>query len=278
MSVDGRVRMMVNAICEEVSVDSILVSSIDACRLSLRFERSIMSGSEAISGSKTKFSAVSASVFVSGSSCGDDDDAGRDDDDGSFDLVGNYENWLKQVEVNSELTKEKVKLEAQVVEALQYTSEKEEETRHASAQLVEIQKGLKMLNSGTKQLDHLLRKYSKAEGAFVSVGKIEVLAKSATKTYVKVSAGNATNGKTATDVKNATPTSTATTTALERCHGPICYSCGVQGHISRECLRHVQVANHGGYGLRDTWSRRFDHYRDGEMEFPPYFGGYEFSY
>ena len=57
-----------------------------------------------------------------------------DDDDGRLDLAGNceklYENWLKLVEVNSDLAKEKTKLEkAQVAEALKYASEKEEEAR-----------------------------------------------------------------------------------------------------------------------------------------------------
>ena len=63
-----------------------------------------------------------------------------------------------------------------------------------------------------------------------------------------------------------------------RYHGPVCYSCGVQGHIRRDCFRSVQGANHGGFGLRNTLSRRFDHYGDGGMGFPPYFGGYGSSY
>ena len=64
----------------------------------------------------------------------------------------------------------------------------------------------------------------------------------------------------------------------KRYHGPICYSCGVQGHIRRDCFRSVQGANHGGFGLRDTWSRIFDHYGDGRMGFPPHLGGYGSSY
>lgn len=71
------------------------------------------------------------SVSVSRSSCGGDDFAGNDDDNGSFDLLGNveklYENWLKVVETNLEVTKKKVKLESQVAEAHKYASEKEEE-------------------------------------------------------------------------------------------------------------------------------------------------------
>ena len=168
---------------------------------------------------------------MSGSSCGGDDDVGSDDDDGgSFDLAGNYEklyeHWLKLVEANSDLDKEKAKLEAQVAEALK----KEEEARQAGAQLAETQKGLKMLNNGTDQLDNLLSigqsdrcglgyqgECSKAEGAFVSAGKTKDLATFDTKPEVMRFAGNATNGKTAAkpanDVKNVAITRTATSTA-----------------------------------------------------------------
>ncbi|KAF3487468.1 hypothetical protein F2Q69_00054355 [Brassica cretica] len=74
-----------------------------------------------VSGSKkesvTGSAAGSVSASVSGSSCGGDDHAGSDDDDGgSFDLAGNYEklyeHWLKLVEANSDLVKDKAKLEA----------------------------------------------------------------------------------------------------------------------------------------------------------------------
>ncbi|XP_018460113.1 uncharacterized protein LOC108831041 [Raphanus sativus] len=305
-----------------------------------------------VPGSKKKSATGSASASASGSSCEGDDDAVSDDDDGDFDLAGKYEslyeNWLKQVDTNSQFAKEKAKLEAEVAEALKYASEKEEEARQAVAQLAETQKGLKMLNGGTKQLDHLLSigksdrcglgyqgECSKAEGVFVSVGKTRGLATSATEPEVKVSAEKASNEKTAvktaTDVKNATATRTATATATAttplrgsglksasqrkwrpvchhcgvvghirprcfkllreknqmvqaygaygmRSHGPICYSCGVQGHIQRECFKPVQGANHGGFGLRNMWSRRYDQYRDGGIGFPPYFGGYRSSY
>ncbi|RID76119.1 hypothetical protein BRARA_B03109 [Brassica rapa] len=300
-----------------------------------------------VPGYKTK----SATASVSGASCG------SDDDDGDFDLAGNYEklyeHWLKLVETNSDLAKEKAKLEVQVAEALKYASEKEEEARQTGAQLAETQKNLRMLNNGTNQLDYLLSigksdrcglgyqgECSKTDGVFVSAGKTKVVATSATKLGVKRFAWNATNGKTAgktavkpaTDVRNVTVTRTATSTATAtdtatapervsglksgsqqrfrhvchhcvvvghirprcfkllreknqmeqaygmRCHGHVCYSCGVQGHIRRDCFRSVQGANHGGFGFRNTWSRRFDHYRDGGMGFPPHFGGYGSSY
>ncbi|XP_056843225.1 uncharacterized protein LOC130495749 [Raphanus sativus] len=230
------------------------------------------------SGSKTEYAAGSASASASGSSCRGDDDAASDDDDGEFDLAGNYEklseNWLKQVEANSELTKEKLKLESQVAEALKYASEKEEEARQAGAQLAETQKGLRMLNGGTKQLDHLLSigksdrcglgyqgESSTAEGVLVSAGKAEVLATSIMKPEVKMSAGNATKGKTAvkasTDVKNATTTRTATATdtatapervsrlnsAAQRKFRPVCHHCGVIGHIRLKCFKLLREKN-----------------------------------
>ena len=63
-----------------------------------------------------------------------------------------------------------------------------------------------------------------------------------------------------------------------RYHDPICYFCGVQRHMRCECFRPVQGANHGGFRLKNMWSRRFNHYGDGGMRFPPHFGGYGSSY
>ncbi|WZZ91022.1 LOW QUALITY PROTEIN: hypothetical protein YC2023_119601 [Brassica napus] len=313
--------------------------------------KSIVAFTTFMSGSKTKSAVGSASASVSGSSCGGDDDAGSDDEGGTFDLAGNYEklyeHWLKLVETNSDLAKEKAKLEAQVAEALKYASEKEEEARQAGAQLAETQKNLRLLNNGTNQLDHLLSigdrcglgyqgECLKVEGVFVPAGKTKDVATSDTKPEVKRFAGNATYRKIAvkpaTGVKNVTATRAATSTAMAtdtatapervsglksgsqqmfqpvchhcgvvghirprcfkllreknqmeqaygmRCHGPVCYSCGVQGHIRRDCFMSFQGANHGGFGLRNTWSRRFGHYGDGGMRFPPHFGGYGFSY
>ncbi|XP_013624909.1 PREDICTED: uncharacterized protein LOC106331119 [Brassica oleracea var. oleracea] len=304
--------------------------------------KSIVAFTTFMSGSKTKSAVGSASASMTWSSCGGDDDVGSEDDDGgSFDLAENYkklyEHWLNMVEANSYLAKEKAKLEAQIAEALKYASEKEKEARQAGTQLAETQKGLRMPNNGTDQLDHLLSigqsdrcglgyqgECSKTEGVFVSAGKTKDVATSATKPEVKMSAGNAANGKAtvrpATDVKNVTATATAPErvsglksasqrtfrhvchhcgvvghirprcfklwreknqmeqTYGMRYHGPICYSCGVQGHMRRDYFRSVQGANHGGFGLRNTWSRRFDHSGDGGMGFPPHFGGYGSSY
>ncbi|KAF3542995.1 hypothetical protein DY000_02010297 [Brassica cretica] len=112
---------------------------------------------------KSAAESVSSSVSssVSGSTRGDDDVAGSEDDAKGFDLAKKYETlyaqWFTMVEDNSILAKEKVKLEAQIGEALKHASVKEEEeARQARVQLEETQKGLRMLNTGTDQLDHLL--------------------------------------------------------------------------------------------------------------------------
>ena len=67
-----------------------------------------------------------------------------------------YEQWLKLVEENSVLTREKLKLEAKVAETQKYAKEKEEEASQARLQLEEAHKNVRMLNNGTKQLDHIL--------------------------------------------------------------------------------------------------------------------------
>ncbi|KAG7532667.1 Zinc finger CCHC-type superfamily [Arabidopsis thaliana x Arabidopsis arenosa] len=67
-----------------------------------------------------------------------------------------YEQWLNLVEENSVLTREKLKIEAKVAETQKYAIEKEEEASQARVQLEETYKNLRMLNNGTKQLDHIL--------------------------------------------------------------------------------------------------------------------------
>ena len=106
---------------------------------------------------------------------------------------------------------------------MKHASEKEEEARQARVQLEETQKGLRILNTGTDQLDHLLNigqidrcglgfkgKSSKGGCVFVSAGETENVATYATKPAVKSSRGSVTDGKAATDdVKVATAIATA---------------------------------------------------------------------
>ncbi|KAF3588566.1 hypothetical protein F2Q69_00027537 [Brassica cretica] len=78
---------------------------------------------------KSAAESVSSSVSssVSGFTRGDDGVAGSEDDAEGFDLAKKYETlyaqWLTMVEENSVLAKEKVKLEAQIGEALKHASE-----------------------------------------------------------------------------------------------------------------------------------------------------------
>ncbi|KAF8080421.1 hypothetical protein N665_0948s0017 [Sinapis alba] len=236
-------------------------------------------------GSKTKSAA---------SSCGnDDDDGGGDDDDESFYFAVNnehmYENWLKLVKSNSELNKEKVKLEAQVAKAFKYASKK-------------------MLNNGTKQLDHLLiigknnrfglgfqGESSKAEDLFVSAEKFEVVAMFATRPELKVYAGNATKSTMTTATSTTSGKVSDLKTTSQRKFRHVFHHCGVVGHIRPMCFKLSREKNQmeqvysmrchgsicyssGGFGLMNTWSRIFDHYGDGEMRFHPHFEVYGSSY
>ncbi|KAF3583057.1 hypothetical protein DY000_02033802 [Brassica cretica] len=121
-----------------------------------------------------------------------------------------------------------------------------------------------MLNNGTNQLDHLLSigqidrcglgyqgECLKSEGVFVPACKTKDVATSDTKPEVKRC------------FKLLKEKNQMEQAYGMRCHGPVCYSCGVQGHIRRDYFRSVQGANHGGFGLKNTWSRRFDQYGDG---------------
>ena len=181
------------------------------------------------------------------------------------------------------MVKEKAKLEAQVAKALKYASKREEEARQVGAQLAETQRNLRMLNNGTNQQDNLLNighsdkcglgyqgECFKAEGVFVSAGKTQDVATSAAKPKVKMSGGNAANGKTAvniaTDVKNVTATATALATATatapervselksasQRKFRPVCHHCGVVRHIRPRCFKLLREKNQmeQAYGMR----------------------------
>ncbi|KAG7588504.1 Zinc finger CCHC-type superfamily [Arabidopsis suecica] len=120
------------------------------------------SASASATESASSFATGSASVSATGPAlksendeC-DSDAESVNDEEFAENYRALYEHWLKMVEENSVLTKEKFKLEAKVVEAQKYAAEKEEEASQAKVQLEETQKNLKMLNNGTKKLDHIL--------------------------------------------------------------------------------------------------------------------------
>ncbi|KAF3510608.1 hypothetical protein F2Q69_00007950 [Brassica cretica] len=225
-----------------------------------------------------------------GSTRGDDDVAGSEDDAEGFDLAKKfgtlYAQWLTMVEENSVLDKEKVKLEAQIGKALKHASEKEEEARQARVQLEETQKGLRMLNTGTNQLDHLLSigqndrcglgfkgKSSKGGCVFVSAGATENIATYATKPAAKVL--HAVEGETS-DEANIWEKHQMKQTYGMRFHNPVCY-CEAEGHVQRGGLNSGHRANHGGIRLMDTWFGRSGHYGDGGMGFYPQYGGWRSS-
>ncbi|KAG7564017.1 Zinc finger CCHC-type superfamily [Arabidopsis suecica] len=115
--------------------------------------------------STSRSSSASASRSTSASATGaaignvndqSDDDENISDEEFAENYKALYDHWLRIVEENSVLTKEKLKLEAKVIEAQKYAVEKEEEAAQAKVQLEETQKNLRMLNNGTKKLDHIL--------------------------------------------------------------------------------------------------------------------------
>ncbi|VVA92533.1 unnamed protein product [Arabis nemorensis] len=183
-----------------------------------------------------------------------------------------YEHWLKLVEENSLLTKEKIKLEAQVAAAQKYAVQKEDEATQARVQLEETQKQLRMLNNGTNQLNHILNigkspmerhglgfngESSKTETVFSSEGRRETAATSASEPKPIIASEPkpkiaseakpiiATEPKSRVTTGTATATKTATTSkktaefhsAPRRVFRPVCHHCGVAGHIRPRCFK-----------------------------------------
>ncbi|KAF3579405.1 hypothetical protein DY000_02033800 [Brassica cretica] len=258
--------------------------------------KSIVAFTTFMSGSKTKSAVGSASASVSGSSCGGDDDAGSDDEGGTFDLAGNYEklyeHWLKLKE------EEARQAGAQLAET--------------QKNLRMLNNGTNQLDYLLRCSYVYTNPEVKRFAGNATNGKIAV--KPATGVKNVTATRTATSTATATDTATAPERVSGLKSGSQqkfrhvchhcgvvghirpmcfkllreknlmkqaygmRYHGPVCYSRGVQGHIRRDCFRSVQGANHGGFGLRNTWSRRFDHYGDGGMGFPPHFGGYGSSY
>ncbi|EOA28951.1 hypothetical protein CARUB_v10025202mg, partial [Capsella rubella] len=162
-----------------------------------------------------------------------------------------YEHWLKVVEENSVLTKEKLKLEAKVVEAERYASEKEEEASQAKVQLEETQKNLRMLNNGTKQLDEILNigkmdryglgftgKPSKEDPVFVYGGKVTSASGTVSETAAKTESASETAVVQDIGTKNFKLQS-----GPPRIFRPTCYHCGVVGHIRPRCFRLMREKN-----------------------------------
>ncbi|KFK23491.1 hypothetical protein AALP_AAs61749U000100, partial [Arabis alpina] len=169
-----------------------------------------------ISSPATESAAKSTVESVKNGSDSDDDNINDEDFEKNYQML--YEHWLKLVEENSLLAKEKDKMEAQIVEAQKYAAEKEEEATQARVQLEETQKQLRMLNNGTDQLNHLLNigksprerhglgftgNSSQMECVFVSGGVRETAASFATESLTRNSEKSGTALKTATASKSA---------------------------------------------------------------------------
>ncbi|KAG7546708.1 Zinc finger CCHC-type superfamily [Arabidopsis suecica] len=185
-----------------------------------------------------------------------DDDKSISDEEFHENYKALYEHWLKIVEENSMLTKEKLKLEAKVIEAQKYAVEKEEEASQAKVLLEETQKNLKMLNNGTKKLDHILNigktdkcglgfkgSLSKSDPVFVYGGKIT----SASGTDTETTARTAINAKTVSDTRTDTESDSGKVKELQsaprRVFRPVCHHCGVVGHIRPRCFRLLRERN-----------------------------------
>ncbi|XP_020866428.1 uncharacterized protein LOC110224555 [Arabidopsis lyrata subsp. lyrata] len=186
-------------------------SDIDSASVS-----ELVSATESASASATGSASASATgpaIKSENDEC-DSDAESVDDEEFAENYRALYEHWLKMVEENSVLTKEKLKLEAKVIEVQKYVVEKEEEASQAKVQLEETQKNLRMLNNGTKKLDHILNigkidkcglgfegKLSKSDPVFVYGGKITSGSGSVseTPTMAETTSGTRTTTRTGTE-------------------------------------------------------------------------------
>ncbi|KAG7561235.1 Zinc finger CCHC-type superfamily [Arabidopsis thaliana x Arabidopsis arenosa] len=253
----------------------------------------------------------SASVSASASATSENDECESDaesidDEEFAENYRALYEHWLKMVEENSVLTKEKLKLEAKVIEAQKYAAEKEEEASQAKVQLEETQKNLRMLNNGTKKLDHILNigktdkcglgfegKLPKSDPVFVYGGKITSGSGSVSETATVAETASALRKN--PELKNAPQRifrpvchhcgvvghirprcfrllreRNRMENAYDvRFHGPTCYHCGVQGHIKRNCFRFIRESSHEGLRRRKIWVRKDDFYGGGVLGYQP---------
>ncbi|OAO95411.1 hypothetical protein AXX17_AT5G25450 [Arabidopsis thaliana] len=208
------------------------------------------------SASATGSTLASATGIATGSDNdqSDDDDLSISDEEFAENYKALYEHCVKVFEENSVLTKEKLKLEAKVVKTLKFAAEKEEEASQAKEQLEETQKNLRMLNNGTKKLDHILNigksdkcglgfkgNPSKSDPMFVYGGKIMSASETVKETV--------TMAETASDTRTGTETASALRKIPELKNGPqrvfrpVCHHCGTVGHIRPRCFRLLREIN-----------------------------------
>ncbi|XP_020879223.1 uncharacterized protein LOC110227823 [Arabidopsis lyrata subsp. lyrata] len=231
------------------------------------------SSSAAKSGSRSTSASASgsASASATGSAIGSvndqsDDDESISDEEFHENYKALYEHWLKIVEENSVLTKEKLKLEAKVIEVQKYATEKEEEASQAKVQLEETQKNLRMLNNGTKKLDHILNigkidkcglgfegKLSKSDPVFVYGGKITSGSGSVSETATVAETASGTRTTTRTGTESDTGKGKELQSAPQRIFRPVCHHCGIVGHIRPRCFRLLRERNR----MKNAYNKRF---------------------
>ncbi|KAG7560049.1 Zinc finger CCHC-type superfamily [Arabidopsis thaliana x Arabidopsis arenosa] len=222
------------------------------------FESTSVVGGVSTSVSGSASASASGAVIESDNDQSDDDAASISDEEFHENYKALYEHWLKMVEENSMLTKEKLKLEAKVVEAQKYAAEKEEEASQAIVQLKKTQKNLRMLNNGTKKLDHILNigktdkcglgfdgKLLKSDPVFVSSGKITSGSGSVseTVTVAETASGTRTTTRTGSETASALRKNPELKKVPQRIFRPVCHHCGVVGHIRPRCFKLLRERN-----------------------------------
>ncbi|XP_020888743.1 uncharacterized protein LOC110230315 [Arabidopsis lyrata subsp. lyrata] len=250
-------------------------SDIDSASVSELVSASV-SATGSASASATGSASTSATGSASASATGpviksendecDSDAESVDDEEFAENYRALYEHWLKMVEENSVLTKEKLKLEAKVIEVQKYAAEKEEEASQAKVQLEETQKNLRMLNNGTKKLDHILNigkidkcglgfegKLSKSDPVFVYGGKITSGSGSVSETATMAETASGTRTTTRTGTESDTGKVKELQSAPQRVFRPVCHHCGIVGHIRPRCFRLLRERNR----MENAYDKRF---------------------
>ncbi|XP_020872583.1 uncharacterized protein LOC110226192 [Arabidopsis lyrata subsp. lyrata] len=242
-------------------------SDIDSASVS-----ELVSASASATGSASASATGSASASATGPAIKsendeyDSDAESVDDEEFAENYRALYEHWLKMVEENSVLTKEKLKLEAKVIEVQKYAAEKEEEASQAKVQLEETQKNLRMLNNGTKKLDHILNigkidkcglgfegKLSKSDPVFVYGGKITSGSGSVSETATVAETASGTRTTTRTGTESDTGKGKELQSAPQRIFRPVCHHCGIVGHIRPRCFRLLRERNR----MENAYDKRF---------------------
>ncbi|XP_020865690.1 uncharacterized protein LOC110224191 [Arabidopsis lyrata subsp. lyrata] len=228
-------------------------SDIDSASVSELVSASV-SATGSASASATGSASTSATGSASASATGpviksendecDSDAESVDDEEFAENYRALYEHWLK----------------------MKYAAEKEEEASQAKVQLEETQKNLRMLNNGTKKLDHILNigkidkcglgfegKLSKSDPVFVYGGKITSGSGSVSETATVAETASGTRTTTRTGTESDTGKGKELQSAPQRIFRPVCHHCGIVGHIRPRCFRLLRERNR----MENAYDKRF---------------------